>query len=103
MVNSYSSRKKYALAEDTIFNRIKLQINRIFYDNDLNITPETNLIDDLGADSLELIEFNLALENTFDIMILDKVDNKSVQDFIITLSSILNTKENEYHKAKRLV
>ena len=70
-------RKSYTLTESVIFDRIKLQVNRIFYDNDLRITPETKLIDDLGADSLELLEFNLALENAFDIMILDKTDNKS--------------------------
>ena len=79
-------RKSYTLTESVIFDRIKLQVNRIFYDNDLRITPETKLIDDLGADSLELLEFNLALENAFDIMILDKTDNKSIQDFILTIS-----------------
>ena len=84
---------------------LKLQVNQIFYDNDLRITPETKLIDDLGADSLELLEFNLALENAFDIMILDKTDNKSVQDFILTISEILHIKEKEYRKppAKDLI
>ena len=105
MVNSYFLRKSYALTESAIFDRIKLQVNRIFYDNDLRITPETKLIDDLGADSLELLEFNLALENAFDIMILDKTDNKSVQDFILTISEILHIKEKGYRKppAKDLI
>ena len=98
-------RKSYTLTESAIFDRIKLQVNRIFYDNDLRITPETKLIDDLGADSLELLEFNLALENAFDIMILDKTDNKSIQDFILTISEILNIKEKGYRKppAKDLI
>ena len=105
MVNSYFLRKSYTLTESAIFDRIKLQVNRIFYDNDLRITPETKLIDDLGADSLELLEFNLALENAFDIMILDKTDNKSIQDFILTISEILNIKEKGYRKppAKDLI
>jgi len=105
MVNNYFLRKSYALTESAIFDRIKLQVNQIFYDNDLRITPETKLIDDLGADSLELLEFNLALENAFDIMILDKTDNKSVQDFILTISEILHIKEKEYRKppAKDLI
>ena len=92
--------KRYTLTEKAIFNRIKLNINKIFYDNDLRITPETRLTGDLGADSLELLELKFALENTFDIVILEKIDNKSIQDFILTISKILNTKEDEYHRLR---
>jgi len=99
MVNSYFLRKKYALTKGVIFDRIILQINSIFYDNDLHITPETIFIDDLGSDSLELLEFTLALEDTFNIEIPTKAQNKSIQNFIDTVFDILNAKEDEYYKS----
>jgi acyl carrier protein len=36
------------------------------------ITLETNIVDDLGADSISLMEFTLALEDEFDIEISDE-------------------------------
>ena len=92
-------RKKYALTKGAIFDRIMLQINSIFYDNDLHITPETIFIDDLGSDSLELLEFTLALEDTFNIEIPTKAQNKSIQNFIDIVFDILNAKEDEYYKS----
>ena len=97
MVNSYFLRKKYSLTKGAIFDRITLHINSIFYDNNLRITPEIKFIEDLGADSLELLEFILALEDSFDIVIPDKVQNKSIQDFINIIFNMLNAKEEEYH------
>jgi acyl carrier protein len=39
------------------------------------ITPETNLIDDIGIDSLDMIDFLLSLEADFDIQVdFDKFD-----------------------------
>ena len=97
MVNSYFLRKKYSLTKGAIFDRITLHINSIFYDNNLRITPEIKFIEDLGADSLESLEFILALEDSFDIVIPDKVQNKSIQDFINIIFNMLNAKEEEYH------
>ena len=36
-----------------------------------DITPETNIIDDLGADSLDIVELLAALEDEFDLLITD--------------------------------
>ncbi|MGL5972246.1 MAG: acyl carrier protein [Oscillospiraceae bacterium] len=36
------------------------------------LTPETSLTDDLGADSLDAVELNMALEEEFDIKISDE-------------------------------
>ena len=36
-----------------------------------SITPETNIVDDLGADSLDLVELIATLEDEFDITIID--------------------------------
>ena len=37
-----------------------------------DITPETNIIDDLGADSLDIVELLAALEDEFDLLITDE-------------------------------
>ena len=36
------------------------------------IRPETNIIDDLGADSLDLVELLAAMEDEYDIVIMDE-------------------------------
>ena len=55
-----------------------------------DITPETNIIDDLGADSLDIVELLAALEDEFDLLITDErvrelYTVKEVVDFIETL------------------
>ncbi len=46
------------------------------------IVPEAHVIDDLGADSLDVVELIMALEDTFDIEIPDEDAEKirTVQD-----------------------
>lgn len=63
------------------------QINQVLKDtldlkNNQEIKPEHNLVEDLGADSLNVVEIVLGLETEFDIEILDEeADNvKTVQD-----------------------
>lgn len=36
------------------------------------ITPETDILDDLGADSLDVVELVMAIEEEFDIVITDE-------------------------------
>ena len=55
-----------------------------------DITPETNIIDDLGADSLDVVELLAALEDEFDLLITDDrvrelYTVKEVADFIESL------------------
>ena len=55
-----------------------------------DITPETNIIDDLGADSLDVMELLTALEDEYDLIITDDrvrelYTVKEVADFIETL------------------
>ena len=53
------------------------------------VTPEASFIEDLGADSLDLVEFIMALEEEFDIEIPDEdaVNLKTVQDAINYIDS----------------
>jgi acyl carrier protein len=57
-----------------------------------DVVPEASFIDDLGADSLDLVEMIMALEEEFDISIADEEAEKikTVQaaiDFIIEHSA----------------
>jgi len=40
------------------------------------VTPEARLVDDLGADDLDLIELTMALEEKFNIEVPDEDDKK---------------------------
>lgn len=49
-----------------------------------DLTLETTLMDDLGADSLDAVELNMALEEEFSVKISDEelATLKSVQDIV---------------------
>jgi len=51
------------------------------------IKPETRFIDDLGADSLAIVELTLVFEETFDIDIPDEEADKirTVRDAIVSV------------------
>ena len=53
------------------------------------VTPEASFIEDLGADSLDLVEFIMALEEEYDIEIPDEdaTNLKTVQDAINYIES----------------
>ena len=54
-----------------IFEKVKNALAEQFEVNPDTITPETNLIDDLGADSLASVELVMALEEAAGISIDD--------------------------------
>jgi len=55
------------------------------------IEPTSSFIDDLGADSLDLVELVMAFEETFDIEIPDEAAEKilSIQDAVDYISNKL--------------
>ena len=58
-----------ARADDPLEGRIRRLVSeQLGVDND-RLTPEVSLTDELAADSLDLVELALALENEFDITI----------------------------------
>ena len=52
------------------------------------VTPDAKIVDDLGADSLDLVEVIMAIEDEFDVQIKDEdLENlKSVGDLINYIS-----------------
>ena len=84
------------LTEEELFEIIKIAISdRLGIDTEL-ITPESKLIDDLDADSLDLVELVMFFEEEFDINISDEAFEEIiiVKDIIYHLKKIL---ENETH------
>ena len=54
------------------FEIIKNALVEQFSVNEDEITPDTSLLEDLGADSLDLVELIMAMEQEFDIEIPDE-------------------------------
>lgn len=53
------------MSEEEIFNKIKSLIADNFEIDENKITKDTNFTDDLDADSIDLVEFILQLEDEF--------------------------------------
>lgn len=73
------------------FERIKEIISEQLGVSEDSITMETSFTDDLGADSLDLVELIMALEEEFDIEMPDsEIENiKTVADAVSFLKSLL--------------
>ena len=68
----------------TIFERLKkLAVEQLGVDEE-EVVPSASFVDDLGADSLDLVELIMAMEEQFDVSIPDEDAEKivTVQDAI---------------------
>ena len=76
---------------EAIFERIKEVIGEQLGIEDIDtITMETTFIDDLGADSLDIVELVMAIEEEFDIEIPDSDAEK-----VVTVGDVVDyIKEN---------
>lgn len=60
------------MTKETIYETVVKVIRQQRHEDDLPVTPEMSLRDDLGVASIELMEFVIALENEFNINIPDE-------------------------------
>ena len=70
---------------DTVLEKVKEVISeQLGIDDTDSITTETTFIDDLGADSLDIVELIMALEEEFDMEIAEEEAEKitSVGDVV---------------------
>lgn len=72
-----------------VFEKIKEIIATQFDIPEENVTMETTVADDLGADSLDIVEVLMSIEDEFDVEIPDEAieDIKSVGDLVNYIES----------------
>lgn len=67
-----------------VFEKLKAILAEQFGEDEDNITLDTNLADDLGADSLDMADVLMAIEDEFEIEVPDEVvaNVKTVSDIV---------------------
>ncbi|MDR7545330.1 MAG: acyl carrier protein [Armatimonadota bacterium] len=62
----------------TVFERVRARVAHQLGVEEETITPESSFVEDLGADSLDVVELVMALEDEFKIEIPDEQAEKIV-------------------------
>ncbi len=77
------------MTEQDIFERLRKLIVELLEIDEAEVVPEASFMDDLNADSLDLIEFITAAEDAFGIEISDEDSGKlqTVQDAVDYIKS----------------
>ena len=55
-----------------VLEKVKMILSSQFDVEEDSITPETNIADDLGADSLDVVDMLMSLEDEFDVELPDE-------------------------------
>ncbi len=72
------------MSQDDIFEKVKAIVAEQLSVEAAEVTPEANFLNDLNADSLDVVEMVMALEEAFDVEIPDEAaeEIKTVQDAV---------------------
>ncbi|MBW7572589.1 acyl carrier protein [Caproiciproducens faecalis] len=67
-----------------VFEKVKAILSEQFDVEEDSITPETSIADDLGADSLDVVDLLMSIEDEFEIEVPDEeIDNiKTVGELV---------------------
>ena len=79
-----------AISKEDLFAKIKENLVETLELDADHVTLETNIVEDLGADSISLMEFTLALEDEFGIGISDED-----AEHILTLGQVVDYVSNK--------
>ena len=79
------------MSEKEIFQKLKTRVVDQFEVNEENVTMEATFVDDLAADSLDIVELVMTIEEEFDLEIPDSDAEK-----IVTIGDVV--KYIEEHK-----
>jgi acyl carrier protein len=76
------------MSPDDIFEKVKAIVAEQLSVEAAEVTPEANFLNDLNADSLDVVEMVMALEEAFDVEIPDEAaeEIKTVQDAVNFIS-----------------
>lgn len=77
--------------DERIFEKVKTIIVEQLGISEADVTPDASFVEDLGADSLDVVELIMALEEEFDLKITDEEAEKiaTVRDAVIYISEQL--------------
>jgi acyl carrier protein len=80
--------RRVPMSNDVLNQVIKVVATELSIDES-EVVPEASLQDDLGADSLDLVELIMAIQEKFDVNINDETskDIKTVQDVVNFINS----------------
>ncbi len=82
------------MGREEIFEKVKdFLVDIIGLDDDSDIKEESNIAEDLGADSLDFVELIMKLENIFDI----KIEDEDVET-IYTVEDLINYIDSKINK-----
>ena len=82
------------MTQEEIFEKVKdFLVDIIGLDDDSDIKEESNIAEDLGADSLDFVELIMKLENIFDI----KIEDEDVET-IYTVEDLINYIDSKINK-----
>ncbi len=73
------------MSSEAIYEKLKEIIIRNLDVSDSSITLDTNIVKDLGVDSLDIVELVLDVEEVFDIVVADEdlVSLKTIGDAVL--------------------
>lgn len=77
--------------DEKIFDKVKTIVVEQLGLNEAEVTAEASFVEDLGADSLDVVELVMALEEEFDLRITDEEAEQltTVRDAVIYISEQL--------------
>ena len=73
---------EYIMSEKTIEERVKSVIAEQLNIKEEQVTPEASFLDDLGADSLDLVELIMAFEEEFEDVIDGEIPEEDAEKLV---------------------